>query len=84
MAAPSPEGWVVLRTFFGEFEARLVQGRLLAAGLPAVLLSQWDRSFGLLLGERAGIYVLVRSEDRQRAERFLAETMDSSDFPEEA
>nr|BCX00417.1 MAG: hypothetical protein KatS3mg041_0463 [Bacteroidota bacterium] len=72
MDKPGPGGWAVLRRLSSEFEAELIGARLRAEGLRAVVLSQWDRSFGLLLGERAWVYVLVPPEDLERAEAMLA------------
>ena len=72
----APENLVVIRTFSNAFEAEVAKSALDAIGVDSMIRS--DDAGGLQPGlwPASGVQLLVREEDRQRADEVLTPRSD--------
>ena len=73
----NPEKWVVVRRVSAIGEGKIIRGLLVANSIPAVVE---DVAFGMIpetMGDLSVIKVLVREQDKERAENLLKEQEES-------
>jgi len=63
--------WVAVHSASTQVEAHLMKGHLLAANIPALLLSQHDRMYTTTLGDLALTEVMVQKSMFTEAKQFL-------------
>ncbi len=66
--------WVVVENVSGDLQAEILRGLLEAQGIP-ILLSRESagRAIGLSVGPLGEVFILVRAENLQDAQRILAD-----------
>ncbi len=65
--------WITLLVTYEPLEAEMVKGLLESGGIPVVIRSAKVTPYPVNIGRMGEIRVMVREEDREAAERILAE-----------
>ncbi len=74
-----PTTWVELFVTYDSLEAEIIKDLLESGGIPVVLRSAKVTPYPVNLGKMGEVKIIVKENDRERAEQAIAEIKDNKD-----
>ncbi|UCE78803.1 MAG: DUF2007 domain-containing protein [Nitrospiraceae bacterium] len=74
-----PTTWVELLVTYDSLEAEIIKDLLESGGIPVVLRSAKVTPYPVNLGKMGEVKIIVKENDRERAEQVIAKIKDKKD-----